>query len=103
MFTTNLHDKKSSYENLLEKDNSFSIHHKKIQSLATEMLEVKHKLCAEISSDIFTKRTSHRYNLPNRLDFITPQVNCVFHGTDSISYLGHKKWGTFPEEFTHKK
>ena len=32
-------DKKSSYENLLEKDNSVSIHHKNIQVLAIEMFK----------------------------------------------------------------
>ena len=35
-------DKKSSYENLLEKDNSVSIHHKNIQALAIE-LEILHQ------------------------------------------------------------
>ena len=32
---------KSSYENLLVKDNSVSIHHKNIQALAIECLEYK--------------------------------------------------------------
>ena len=40
-------NKKSSYENLLEKDNSVSIHQINIQTLATEMFKVKHKLCAQ--------------------------------------------------------
>ena len=46
-------DKKSSYENLLEKDNSVSVHHKNIQALAIEMFKVKYKLCLEINGDIF--------------------------------------------------
>ena len=46
-------DKKSPYENLLEKDNSVSIHHKKFQALAIDMFKVKHKLCPEITRDIF--------------------------------------------------
>ena len=33
-------DKLSSYEELLEKDGSVSIHHKNIQSLATEMFHI---------------------------------------------------------------
>ena len=56
-------DKKSSYENLLENDNSVSIHHKNIQALATEMFKVKHKLCPDITSDIFKERTNNQYNL----------------------------------------
>ena len=97
-------DKKSSYEeNLLEKDNSVSIHHKNIQALAIEMFKVKHKLCPEITGDIFMERTNNQYNLRNRPDFITPQVHSVFHGTESISYLGPKIWDIALEEFKHKK
>ena len=51
------------------------------------MFKVKHKLCPEITSDIFMERANSQYNLRNRPDFITPQVNSVFHGTESISYL----------------
>ena len=92
-------DKKSSYENLLEKDNSVSIHHKNIQALAIEMFKVKHKICPEITYDIFMERTNNQYNLRNRPDFITPHVHSVFHGTESISYLGPKIWDIVPEEF----
>ena len=83
-------DKKLSYENLLEKDNSVFIHHENIQELVTGMFKVKHKLCPEITSDIFMERTNSQYNLRNHPDFITPQVNSVFHGTESISYLERK-------------
>ena len=96
-------DKKSSYENLSEKDNSVSIHHKNIQALAIEMFKVKHKLCSELTCDIFIERTNNRYNLRNRPDFKTPHVHSVFHGTESISYLGPKIWDIIPEEFKHKK
>ena len=96
-------DKKSSYENFLEKDNSVSIHHKNIQALAIEIFKVKHKLCPEITSDIFMERTNSQYNLRNRPDFITPQVHSVFHRTESISYLRPKIWDIVPEEFKHKK
>ena len=35
-------DKLSSYEELLEKNGSVSVHHKNIQSLAIKMLQIKH-------------------------------------------------------------
>ena len=82
MFTV-YSDKKSFHENLLEKDNSVSMHHKNIQALATEMFKVKHNLCPEIPNDIFMERTNNHYNLCNRPNFITPQVNgVVFHETE---------------------
>ena len=83
-------DKKSFYENLLENDNSVSIHHKNFQALAIEMFKVKHKLCPDITSDIFKERTNNQYNLRNRNDFVIPRVHTVYHGTESITYLGPK-------------
>ena len=96
-------DKRSSYENLLEKDHSVPIHHRNIQALAIEMIKAKLKLCPEITGDIFLERTNNQHNLRNLPDFITPQVHGVFHGTKSISYLGPKIWDIVPEEFKHKK
>ena len=96
-------DKKSSYENVSEKDNSVSAHHKIIQVLALEMFKVKHKLCPEITGDIFMERTNNHYNLRCCPDFITPQVHSVFHETESVSYLGPKILNIVLEEFKHKK
>ena len=48
-------DKLSIYEQLLEKDGSVSVHHTDIQSLATEMLQIKHGQSREIVTDIFTQ------------------------------------------------
>ena len=96
-------DKKPSYENLLENDNSVSIHHKNIQALAIEMFKVKHKLCPDITSDIFKERTNNQYNLRNCNDFVIPRVHTVYHGTESITYLGPKIWDIVPEEIKQKK
>ena len=48
------------------------------------MFKVKHKLCPHIASDIFMEGTSYHCNLFNRSDFITSQVNSIFHETNSI-------------------
>ena len=67
------------------------------------MLKVKHKLCQDITDDIFIERTKRQYNFRNRPDFITTHVHSVFHGTESILYLGPKIWDIVPEDFKHKK
>ena len=36
------------------------------------------------------ERTNIQYNLRNGADITNSQVNSVFHGTESISYLGPK-------------
>ena len=50
-------DKLSSYEELLEKDGSVSVHHGNIQSLAKEMLQIKHGQSRGIVTDTFTHVT----------------------------------------------
>ena len=82
-------DKLSSYEELLEKDGSVSIHHKNIQSLAIEMFQIKHGQSPEIVSDIFAQ-TAQRYNFRQNRDFRIGSVKSVYHGSESISYLGPK-------------
>ena len=52
---TNCHLKLPSYEELLEKDGLVSVHHKNIQSLDIEMLQIKHGHSREIVPDIFTQ------------------------------------------------
>ena len=65
------------------------------------MFKVKHKPCSEITCDIFMGRTNNQYNLHDHPDFITPpHIQSVFHGTESIPYLGPKMWNIVPEEVT---
>ena len=47
-------DKSSSFQDLLRKDNSFSIHHRNIQTLATEMIKFKNSFAPEIRKELFT-------------------------------------------------
>ena len=96
-------DKKSPYEKILEKDNSVSIHHKNIQALALEIFKVKQKLCPEITCDVFMKRIQQSVQFVYPSNFITLQVNNVFHGPTSISYFGPKIWDIVPEKFKHNK
>ena len=49
-------DRKSSFEELLRKDNTVSIHHKKLQLLATEIFKIKNNMAPEILSEIFQNR-----------------------------------------------
>ena len=50
-------DKRSSFEDLLEKDNSVSIHHKNLQALANEMFQVHTKTSPNLGKwrHMFTK------------------------------------------------
>ena len=96
-------DKTSSYEKLLEKDGSVSIHHRNIQSLAIEMYKVKNKIAPIITANIFCPMPENHYNLRNQNDFEIPFVRTVYHGTESISCLGPKIWNIVPPEFKQNK
>ena len=92
-------DKQSSYEELLIKDGTVSIHHRNIQTLATEMFKVKNEMSPEIICDIFTQRINNHYNLRHINHFETPFVRTVYNGTESVSYLGPKIWDIAPEKY----
>ena len=76
----------SSFENLLTKGASVSVHSKNIQVLATEMF----KTSSSIMKGIFEPRAEHPYNLRCISQFYTLSVSTVFHGTKSISFLWPK-------------
>ena len=90
-------DNVSSFQELLEKDNSVSIHHKNIQVLATEMFKIFKNLSPDIVREIFQER-SVPYNLRSDNNFASRHVNSVYHGTESLSFLGPKIWEQVPPE-----
>ena len=51
------YDKNSSYEELLTKDGSVSIHHRNVQALAIELHKIKNGLPPELFTEIFARET----------------------------------------------
>ena len=80
-------DKTSSFEKLLEKDGSVTIHTRNFQTLATEMFKVYQNLSPAIIADIFHVRQNN-CNLRHDSYFAIPNVKYVYHGTESLSNLG---------------
>ena len=96
-------DKRSSFEDLLEKDNSVSIHQKNLQALATEMFKVYTKISPEIVQNIFQNKEQGQYVLRNQTDFVIPRVKSVNYGFESIRYLGPKIWESLPYDLKNKE
>ena len=89
-------DKSSSFEELLQKDESVTIHVKNIQKLATEMFKVFKNLSPPIVADLFEIRQNN-YNLKHRSYFSIPNVKSVYHGSESLSNLGQRIWNLVPD------
>ena len=87
----------STFQELLNKDNSISIHHRNLQALATEMFKIHRGLSPDILREIFVSKIS-LYNLRRNNTFQRRQVPSVYHGTESLSFLGPKIWDLVPLE-----
>ena len=51
-----------------------------------------------IMDNVFKLRTENLYSLRQVSQFFRPIVKTVFHGTESLSYLGPKIWDILPEK-----
>ena len=92
-------DKQSSFEELLEKDRSISIHERNIQILATEMYKVSKGMPPPQITELFAQRNEHPYILRRKTNFLQPFLNSVRCGTESVSYLGPKILGMVPDTY----
>ena len=82
-------DKHSTFQQLLEKDNSVSINHRNLQVLATKMFKVNMNLSPDLMNDIFLNRTNP-YTLWRNDTFFIRQVSSEYHVTNCLSFLGPK-------------
>ena len=90
-------DKSSTFQELLEKDNSVSIHHRNVLKLAIEIYKVLHGFSPPILNDIFVP-VSRPYNFRRNDTLQRRRVNSVRHCTESVSFLGPKIWDLVPSD-----
>ena len=97
-------DESLSFQNLLDKDNSITIHQRNLRSLATEMFKVTTGLLPTFMNDVFcanhnldTNNISARTRLNSR--FYNPvNPKKVYMGSNSLRCLGPKIWNMVPNE-----
>ena len=70
--------------------------------MATEFYKIKNGLSPEIFTGIFARETEPHYNLRLCNDFKIASIRTVYHGSESISFLGPKIWNILPDEIKQK-
>ena len=77
-------DKASTFEKLLEKDSSVSIHARNLCLLAVEMFKVVKGLALTIINDLFPLKETNNYNLRRKVFFKIPRNETVRNCFESI-------------------
>jgi hypothetical protein len=84
-------DYKLSFEELLRKDKSISIHHRNIHNVATLMYMVKNNLSPPFIQDIFEYK-GHGRITRMKDTFSRPNINKVYMGENSLRNFGPIVW-----------
>ena len=90
-------DNKSSFQELLGKNKGVTIHAKNVRALAVEMFKVSNNYSTSLMSGIIDKR-NNIFDFRNPSEFARRNVQSVFNGTESISFLGPKIWDIVSSE-----
>ena len=91
-------DFQSSFENLLEKDGTVSMHNKNPYIFATEMFRILKNVSVLLMRELLHQKVNH-HDLRNPYEFSIPNLNIFFRGQGIISYLGPLIWQLVPSEF----
>ena len=89
--------KTSTFQELLDKDISVSVHHKNIQVLAGEIYKTVNGLAPTIMNSIFEIKDIE-YNLRDKINVKSRRINSVRYGIDNLTYFGPKIWNIVPED-----
>lgn len=96
-------DRISTFEDLLSKDNSVTIHQRNLQRLATEMFKVYRNIAPNIVSEIFKTRKDYKYRTRNMPYFTQPIINTTQYGRETVTFLGPRIWNILPQEYKDKQ
>ena len=89
-------DHHSTFQELLDTDDAVSIHHRNIQTLATEIYKFLHDLSPKIMVEVF-KLKDTSYNFRTDALCSSGNIRTVNYGLHSMRYLAPKIWTLVPE------
>lgn len=85
-----------TFKELLTLDKSFSIHHRNLQKLATEMFKIKNGIAPTLMQELFPAYESNHYLRDERC-WQTSNIRTVTYGSETLLFRGHKIWQLLPE------
>ena len=92
----------SSFEELLSRDSSTTLHQRNLQKLMTEIFKVKTGIAPELMEGVF-EFTDVSYNLRNQSK-CNRSIPCTEkYGTETTSSIGPKLWNKVPTEIKNSK
>ena len=90
-------DERLNFQEMLDRDNSITIHHKNLQRLAIEMYKVKNQISPLPMQKLFTKK-DHQHDLRFKSTWEIGNIRTVKCGSETIRNLGPKTWELVPNE-----
>ena len=91
-------DNTSSFEELLETDNSVSVCQRNTQVFSTELYEIVNKLSPEIIKEVFPFNENATFYTRNKIKFYLRAVKSVTFGSETLSHVTLKIWELVPVE-----
>ena len=85
-----------SFQDLLNRDGSVTIHHRNIQKLGIEVYKAKNNLSPILMQEIFPDRNYNGPDLRHQTDFEIPNANSVNNGQETLRFMGPKIWDIIP-------
>ena len=89
-------DDHATFNELLKKDGSFTIHERNIQAMVIEVFKVINGISPKIMNEVFPLKESLNYY--TRFPFKSRNVHTVAYGTETLNYMGPKLWSLVPNE-----
>ena len=91
-------DYDASFQDLLIKDKSVTIHQRNLQVFAILLYKIINNEAPEIVRKMFYSDYQPHYNLRQNFEFQTVNIRTVRYGTESLTHLANKIWSIIPTE-----